>query len=341
MSKASVFRIKYLFKKYLDNTCSIPELEELFDLVGKEENNEELKDLLERFWSDMTPPVNAEIDSDWHEFRYQKLLETISKEKQTYSFARKQSKLLIWSAAASILIAVFTGVYMFSNQAASKPQSKLAVIVKPRTPAYVRILKLSDGSTVYLNKDSHLDYPAKFNREKREVYLSGEAYFDIKHDNKRPFFVYAGGSVTQVLGTAFNIKAEGGNVKITVTRGKVGVSAHKKLLGILLPDQEINYNNVTNQSSQTVTNAQSAILWKEPDLVMDNITLKEAANILGKHYGVNILLASSQLDSCRFSASFLNTTQLDQVISVVSHLNNLNVKQEAAKKYVLSGPGCN
>lgn len=342
MSKATIFRFKYLFQKYTANTCTLAELEELFDLAGKEQNTEELQKLLEQFWADMSFPTLDEHDRAQQEQSYHKLLETIKREKKTYSFERKLTRRNTWAIAASVLV-IFSAAAFFFTGKEVKPQPHTLVVTKtkPKTPVYVRVLKLSDGSTVYLNKGSHLDYPARFSGKRREVYLTGEGYFDIKHDNAHPFIVYADGVATQVLGTAFNIKADEGKVKVTVTRGKVSVTANKKLLGILLPNQQISYTRATHKLLQASVIAQSTVLWKEPDLVMDNMTLKEAAALLTERYGINVQLNGHQLDSCRFSASFLNTTQLDHVLEVLSRLNNLEIKPVDDKTYLISGPGCN
>jgi ferric-dicitrate binding protein FerR (iron transport regulator) len=143
-----------------------------------------------------------------------------------------------------------------------------------------------------------------------------------------------------VLGTAFNIKSEGRLIQVTVTRGKVNVSTPKKNLGIVLPNHQISYNETNHQSSENVLNAKTTVLWKEADLVMDHMTLKEAATVLTERYGVKVMLDNEKIGNCRFNATFLNTTGLEQVVKVLSHLNNLNYKWDGDSEVILSGPGC-
>jgi ferric-dicitrate binding protein FerR (iron transport regulator) len=340
MPSATVFRFKYLFKKYLNSTCSPSELNELFELIHNETHSKELQELLESVWSDISPAAADDPDTALQEHRYQLLLNTISRETKTYSFEKKKSKLLAWSAAAVLLSAICTGI-LFLNRGKRTDRPAVEARAASKTPSYVQIIKLSDGSTVYLNKNSHLSYPAGFSGEKREVSLSGEAYFDVSDDKKHPFLVYAGGTVVHVLGTAFNIKTGAAGVQVTVTRGKVRVTTREKLLGVLLPDMQISYDSLTKRISRSSLNAMTAVLWKEPDLIMENTTLAEAARMISEHYGVNIELLDDRIKNCRFSVSFLNTTGLDQVINVVSQLNNLTVNKENDHKILLSGPGCN
>jgi ferric-dicitrate binding protein FerR (iron transport regulator) len=338
MSTASVFRIKYLFQKYLDASCTVEELDELFELIAKEDNLSEIEGLLEKLWSDTEPRSGVETGADHQEVLYNKLLETIKKEKNIYSFQKRSPATIIWSVAATIAIFICAGLYFLHTKPKPTPLQAQAGIPKPIR--HVREIRLADGSIVLLNKNSHLDYPAKFTGKTREVYLTGEAYFDIKHDSRQPFLVHAGQITTRVLGTAFNIKSEGRLIQVTVTRGKVKVSTPKKNLGILLPNHQISYNETNHQSSKNILNAKITVLWKETDLVMDHMTLKEAATVLTERYGIKVMLDNEKIGNCRFSATFLNTTGLEQVVNVLSHLNNLTYKWDGANKVILSGPGC-
>jgi len=340
MSRASIFRITFLFKKYLNNSCTAEELEEFFDLVAKEESLSEVKGLLEGLWSDTTLQTTVDNSPDQQEALYGKLLESIKKDKAVYTIQKRNYRPLAWATAAAVALFISISIYFSNNSKPATPPPTVARAVKTKPARHAQEIRLADGSIVFLNKNSHLDYPTAFKGKTREVYLTGEAYFDIKHDPMHPFLVHSGQITTRVLGTAFNIKTKGDVVQVTVTRGKVRVSTPKRVLGVVLPDQQISYNEATHQSSRDLLNAKAIVLWKETDLVMDNMTLKEAATVLTDRYGVNIVLESNKIENCRFVASFLNTTSLDQVIKVLSHLNNLNYKWDNPKQLTFSGPGC-
>lgn len=253
-------------------------------------------------------------------------------------------KLYQWSSVAAVfLILIGYGVFRLAGH---KPETELTSNNKPASRGQVKTalsrIVLSDGSIVVLNKGSHLNYPEKFFGSRREVYLSGEGYFDIQHDAKKPFLVHTGKITTRVLGTAFNIKTgtKGNTVEVTVIRGKVAVSDQEKTLAVLLPDQKISYNTSSHTALKESANAKIATLWKEEDLVLNDIPLEQAVGILQERYGVPISLATDKIRDCRFTAFFLNTTSLSQVMSVISRLNNLSYTNTKNGAYILSGEGC-
>lgn len=336
MSKA--FKTKYLFKKYLNNTCSAVELEELFELLKDESNLKIVESDLEMLWQDTKKKESTE-QSD----RYEKFKSRINSEKKNYRYTSLKKINYKWAIAASIFFGLILTSYYFYSQTDSLQKNVLLEnnALNKLNPSVKRIV-LDDGSVVILNKGSYLNYPAKFIGKNREVYLIGEAYFDIEHDEKRPFLVHTGNLVTRVLGTAFNIKngAEKSLIEVTVSRGKVAVINSKKTLAILLPNQKISYNQQSGNYHKEKANANAATLWKEQDLVLDNLTLQQAAKKIGERYATNILLDNDKIMNCRFTAYFLNTTDLKQVIKVITSLNHLNYSINDKGVYTLSGNGC-
>lgn len=269
-----------------------------------------------------------------------RILENDSSAVNTTHRTIKFSRFYQWTSVAAIfLIVMGYGAFQFSKR--TVPKNLTAVtrpVMKSLNPSVTRIV-LSDGSVVILNKGSHLNYPEKFAGNNREVYLTGEGYFDIKHDAKKPFLVHSGKVITRVLGTAFNIKS-GAQVEVTVARGKVAVSDGEKTFAVLLPDQKVSYNTHSHAVIKETANSKIATLWKEEDIVLNNIPLQQAKLILEERYGVQINLATDKIKDCRFTAFFLNTTSLSQVLSVISRLNNLSYTNNNNGTYTLSGEGC-
>ncbi len=335
MSKA--FRIKYLFTKYLNNTCNEDQLEELFNLLADENDQSILEDYLKEIWektpADKVDGFTKNESANLYE-RFQKLIP----EKQTsLGFLKRNYMISKWVAAACLFLCISIGFYWLLKPAAHSKTMAFQPTRKNR-----QTILLPDGSTVILNKNSKLGYPEKFSGNQREVYLTGEGYFDIKHDSKKPFLVHTKQITTRVLGTAFNIKAyhDQKTVEVTVTRGRVAVSDHEKLIGILLPNQQIVYTENTGISHKEHLNSKNIILWKEDDLVLENITIEHAIALISQRYGIPISLASDKIKNCRFTASFLNTTKLDQVLTIITHLNGLDYKATPDGAIILSGDGC-
>ena len=127
-------------------------------------------------------------------------------------------------AAAIVLIIGFIAI--FNRETPSDDDGQTEMQVFQTNSKQKDFVILPDHSTVWLNKDSKLLYPAAFNGTDRVVYLSGEAYFEVETDNEKPFIIYSGPAKTEVLGTSFNLRAydNESDVQLTVVTGKVAFS---------------------------------------------------------------------------------------------------------------------
>ncbi len=273
----------------------------------------------------------------------------LNSEKQTAKLIPVQKpfqRYRYWYAAAAVLLIITLTIWgLLSNS--NKPGPPVAKaekkVLEPATETNgKRYIRLHDGSTVLLNEGSQLDYPANFATDKREVTLTGEAYFDIKSDPKRPFIVHTGKVNTTVLGTAFNIKAypEQKKVTVTVTRGKVKVGDNKKTFGIVIPNESIAVNTEINTYKLERVNAEDAVEWKKQYLVLDDISLEEASVLIGNKYHVNISFSKEELKDCRIKATFLNNETLEQVLTVVSGVVNADYSVQPNDQVIFSGDGC-
>lgn len=203
-----------------------------------------------------------------------------------------------------------------------------------------QMIALADGSKVWVNAGGVLKYPKNFDGKTREVYLSGEAYFDIEHKDAQPFIVHTGNVLTTVLGTAFNINA-GKTVVVTVTRGKVSVMAGKQLLGYVTPDEQMSYNTISNEHTQIKVDAAKVIAWQQNDIRFEDITFEDAARQLQQQFKVKISFANDKVKNCRFSGTALKGKSLDQVLKVLCAFNNASYQRKPDGSIVIEGQGCN
>ena len=204
-------------------------------------------------------------------------------------------------------------------------------------------IKLADGSKVWINSNSQLKYPPQFNGKTREVYLSGEAYFDIKHDADKPFIIHTGKVVTTVLGTAFDIKEDkmGHTIVVTVTRGKVSVVHGDRQLGIITPNQQISYNLLDSKSVQTEVDAKQAIAWQKTELHFEDITFAEAALELEQRFNVKINFSHDKIKDCRFTGTAIKGEKLDQILKVICAFNHATYQKKSDGSIMIDGAGCN
>lgn len=336
-------RLQILLKKYINNTAGSAELEEFWKLMSELSDNDLIQLDLENLWNSQSGN-NPAKGVDWVNACYllqQKI------EEQEYSYERKlrfirRKQYLYAGAAAVLLIFIGTLIWKLSlNASTTLPEHDQVIVVKSGRH---QTISLPDGTMVTLNEGSKLDYPAAFNQSSRDVYLTGEAFFDVKHDEGKPFLVHTGSFITRVLGTAFNIRAYPGdaNVSVTVTRGKVQIQSdeNKKTLGVLTAGDQLVIDKKSAGVSWVKADVQKVVQWKVTDLVFDNATVDEAIVALGNRYGKTFLFENESLRDCRFTANFLNDS-LDQSLDVICTLINAHWKQkEGSDVIVINGLGC-
>jgi transmembrane sensor len=225
------------------------------------------------------------------------------------------------AAVAAVLIIV-SAVVFYMNPA---PAEKITYATKTPQQKENRFIRLPDGSTVIVSAGSKLNYPSSFDGTvNREVYLEGQAFFDIKHNPAKAFIVHTGKLSTTVLGTAFNVKAipSEDNITVTVTRGKVRVSSPEKTLGLIEPDEQIVYSKAENEAVQSVIEDKNYLGWKEQDLLFDDVTLAEAAELLEERFKVKIAFSDPLIKDNRFTTTFRQDQKLEQVLKSICEFNS-------------------
>lgn len=258
--------------------------------------------------------------------------QNIERETEQHKKVRLLKPWMFKAAAAAVIIGFsITGFLFLRGRHSLKPDAVVAVH-KPKPDLFI---VLSDGSKVILKFGSKLSYASTFDgMAKREVYLIGQAFFDIKHNSKKPFVVYTGKLETTVLGTAFNVKALPGDktITVTVTRGRVKVSDNHKTLGIIIPNQQITYNKENLNSTQNHINASITTNWTEnDDLYFEDVSLEEAARLLENRFKVKIIFADQLAKTKRFTATFDKSENLDKELKIICEFNEASYSYNKEK----------
>ena len=320
-------RLRYLFKQYVDNTCSRQELEEFFDYVRKAKHDAMLKDLIRKVYEETrekNPGMTYVNESGSLVLNDAEWIPTETK-KSTY----KTRKLLLSLGVAACLLLTIAFFWMNDKPGAADIQTKskpfLARNVTGRSE--YKYLLLPDSTQVWLNAASSLEFPNNFLPGSREVTLSGEAYFDVKHADKIPFIIHTGKVSTTVLGTAFNIKAYPGgkNVVISVSRGKVNVHLREKLIATLTKGQEVKVGE-TNVLEKAIPVAKVAA-WQEGNMVYEDENFEDIINDLQRVYDVNIRVENEAVRNLKISTSFRRQIGIEQALQVLCKLIDAELKQ--------------
>ncbi len=213
---------------------------------------------------------------------------------------KRKSRVLVWSAAAIVLLAPGAWWLLERNSdiGSNKNVITAATAVKKATQAAEqKYILLPDSTQVWLNVASTLEFPESFTNGKHEVYLTGEAFFDVKHAANKPFIIHTGSVATTVLGTAFNIKAYPGqpDVVVDVKRGKVRVKRNEQVLATLTKGQQVIVTPAGKNAVVENKNESAVADWTAGQLSFTSRPLFDILHDSERNYNATIELNDSSL----------------------------------------------
>lgn len=186
------------------------------------------------------------------------------------------------------------------------------------------IVRLPDGSTVYLNSASTLSYPGRFKNGTRRVELAGEGYFKVAHDSGRPFIVTLGDVEIKVLGTTFNARYYSGEeTRISLLEGSVSVSCRNSKPVILRPMQAL-----TLQDGKAIVesfDSDDEFLWRDGIIVFDRETLAAICSRLENYYGIKIDIQSPSLEDITFTGKFRLIDGPSEILRILSRITPFSI----------------
>lgn len=165
---------------------------------------------------------------------------------------------------------------------------------------------LPDSSLVYLNAGSHLRFPDHFSDTSRNIYITGEAFFEISKDPARPFTIHTQNTETRVLGTVFNLKAYPGEAtELVVTEGRVRFGTATKQV-VLTANQLASFDAASGTLSNRNVYAGAYAGWKQNRLIFRDNRLSEMAAVLERWYGIEVEIRGRDLEKVIFTGTYEN-----------------------------------
>jgi transmembrane sensor len=299
-------------------------------------------DRLESLWLEtgriIPPPVAVDVDAAWNRLNTRIGME----DHQPASLRDRWTTKAIWAAAASVLLIV--GIFTIFKLAEGSRQIEIASLDK------VLIDTLPDGSRIILNRNSTLTCPEVFDAGFREVKLSGEACFDVKHDSLQPFFVDAGIAKVRVMGTSFRVNTHpdgvtdpDGVVEVSVTQGRVMLFRVDETLGdtlslFLMAGESGMMKEGTLRPVKTDAASPDDLFWANHTLDFRSTALSEVFVLLEKYHPVKVSVNDPAILDCRLTASFVNEPA-DRILAVIAESFGLKLEVNG-NKYQLTGNGC-
>ncbi|MCA6361516.1 MAG: FecR domain-containing protein [Bacteroidetes bacterium] len=238
------------------------------------------------------------------------------------------------AASVALIIGIAATIFILNSQTEQPLQRSLAATDKPVES------RLSDGSTVHLNNSTRLDYPEQFTGDVREVTLTGEAYFKIQRDEKKPFIIHAGPVDVRVLGTSFNVKAYPGReeVLVSVESGKVRCAAANDSIELIAGEEGI-YNLRTKKLRKLIMDDPNAFAFRTRFLHFRNKPLSKVLDEIGDAYSVNFIIRNPELENCLFSSRH-QSAPLEEVLYAIRESLNVSTTRQGNTIYI-DGSGCN
>lgn len=235
---------------------------------------------------------------------------------------KNKNQLSIWFRnIAAILLFPLLGFSAYFYHQTSILKSHPIELLETTTAYGIRTkVILSDGSEVWLNSGSKLSYPKRFTKAKRQVVLSGEAFFKVKSDKKHRFDVQTSDGITvSAYGTEFNVQAyaEETEIKTTLTEGHIQISQTDRTGSQeLLPGEQAVYSRYTQHMQVRKVDLLTETAWKDGKLVFRRTPMEEIAKQLSRHFNVNIQLQGKEIFDYTYSATF-TTESLEEILSLL------------------------
>ncbi|WP_215224249.1 FecR family protein [Echinicola shivajiensis] len=343
-----------LLQNFLNNKCGPEELEKVYELLQTKKGLEAYQALVNNSNPKQEERYLSAQEEETKELVFGRLKESIERDKLSKKVYKTQ-RISVWFKRAAVLVLFLSASIMlfsiigdYGTEEVQTYERVLSMNRKSNPAGKKSIVHLPDGSTVWLNSDSKLSYQAPFSEDQREIWLEGEAFFEVARDEKRPFLVHTGKVTTQVLGTSFNINSfdNEDDIAVTVLTGKVQVTASdsaglfRTQLTTLVPGEQASFSKSDKSISVGKVDASQAILWKEKTLLFDKEPFSKVITKLERWYGVDIENLSESTNSCIVQGKYSNEN-LENVLTSLQYALGFEYKMDSQnKKIILQGGNC-
>ena len=336
-----------LIARYLSGDANLEEMNEVLSWLKKAKENQVLFSSMKRVWIESNVVLINQDDKSneaWERLKYR----TTSSQNEDFTQDNRKNYFLIYRIAAIMLLLISSGFifyYLFPFKSKPVNLSYNEIVVPYGAKS---IITLPDGTKLWMNSGTKIRYANNFGETTREVFMEGEAYFDVVKNPKKPFLVKTGYINIKVLGTAFNVKsyADENYIETTLDRGLIEITKVKgtKEIITIKPNEKITYTKLSKhmavagtkakdskykkkQMSEKIpakqvhpefqiyehVNTESITSWKEGKLIFERERLEDIVKKLERRYDVVFSFDQSELKNYRFSGSLPELT-LQQVL---------------------------
>ena len=257
----------------------------------------------------------------------------VESQKEIQSTSRRGFSLsALWRYAAVVAIIIAVGCISYWQGEVNVKDTFADISVEAPLGSKTK-LYLPDGTLVWLNAGSRMTYSQGFGVDNRKVELEGEGYFEVKRNEKIPFFVKTKDLQLQVLGTKFNFRdyPEDHEVVVSLLEGKVGLNnlLREEKEAVLSPDERAVLNKANGLLTVESVTASNASQWTDGYLFFDEELLPDIAKELERSYNVKIHIANDSLKTFRFYGNFVRREQnIQEVLEALASTDKMQYKIE-------------
>jgi len=335
-----------LLGKYLSGESNNEETIRIQRWIESSNKNKILFENIESDWNKINLAKNmkkVDVDNAWENVKQRILQEEpevipMRELKQENKATTYLYRTLQIAASILIFIGISFGIYKFFSDSGFDDNT----IIKSGSDNTSSLI-LPDGSKVYLNSNTIIKYPEQFGKDSRNIYLKGEAYFEVVGNEYKPFVVNTNNAVIKVLGTSFNIntKKENNKVEVFVESGNVQLSQKSNNENRILIEQ--GYIGVLSRNTliKSKNNDINYLAWKTRYLIFRDTKLEIVAEKIESVYNTSIQFDNKEIADCPLTATF-NNASLDSVLNVIEGTFNLEIEDiiKTNGKVIIIGNGC-
>lgn len=271
----------------------------------------------------------VDVDREWERLFSSIEKKTISKMKTRRLFLQYMK----YAAAVVLGIGVSLSTLYLTNQENLSTVGNYKLVTSKGENSY---LQLPDGTRVWLNSCTTLEYAENYGHSNRSIYLDGEAYFEVAKNKDLPFVVKANGIDVKAIGTAFNVSAymEDSQLTTTLFNGKVAVQPTLTKQEVLLePNQVAVYDKSRNKIEVVPYDKKLFAQWRGGFLSFEMMYLQDITKLLERNYNVVFRYENQGIKKLRFSGSFRNNEDLSEILNVIK--TNTGIRYQILKDTIV------
>ncbi|MGB8357731.1 MAG: FecR domain-containing protein [Bacteroidales bacterium] len=316
---------KEIFINYLNGNCTDEEFEKLLAWIKEESMTISGKRMVQEVWDEFNSDLSG------NKIKYDRLLDIIHHKininlKPSQPVTGKSPSgnrmLQVITRVAAILLLPVLSLLIYTNVSDKDRYIANSNELEVEAPAGFRMnIEFGDGTKVWLNHGSKLRYPYRFDSKCRKVYLTGEAYFLVAHNEKVPFVVSTKNLDIKATGTEFNVSAYPGDniIKTTLVEGQLGIyeKGTSTRIETLNPGECNKYNSQKNNCTTESGDIRKYIAWKDGLLIFKNDSIPEIAKKLERWYNVDVRIVNENVKEFTCTGTFSEET-LSQVLELMS-----------------------